>query len=76
MTLPSEIKIVRQKTFLSQTAFAQELGVSYTTVNRWETGKARPNLSAMKNIKDFCEKKKVDYTPVETAWINSTVSDE
>ena len=63
MTLSSEIKIVRQKAFLSQTAFAQELGVSYTTVNRWETGKAKPNLSAMKNIKDFCEKKKKGLYP-------------
>ena len=42
MTLPSEIKIVRQKTFLSQTAFAQELGVSYTTVPNMQTQKRQP----------------------------------
>lgn len=34
-----EIKTIRQKSLLSQEAFAQALGVSFTTVNRWETGK-------------------------------------
>ena len=27
---------------MSQEAFAQALGVSFTTVNRWETGKSKP----------------------------------
>ena len=73
MTLSNEIKIVRQKAFLTQTEFARELSVSYTTVNRWETGKARPNLSAMKSIKEFCGKNDIDYSPLEAAWIDSTV---
>ena len=50
MTPSSEIKIVRQKAFLTQPEFTKELGVSFTTVNRWEIGKARPDLSAMKRV--------------------------
>ena len=46
--LSEQIKKARQKAFLSQDAFAKELGVAYSTINRWETGKSKPNLSAMK----------------------------
>lgn len=30
------IKDIRQQCYLSQQAFADEIGVSFTTVNRWE----------------------------------------
>lgn len=33
------IKELRSKMTLSQTEFAQLLGVSFASVNRWETGK-------------------------------------
>ena len=42
---------------MSQTAFAQDLGVSYTTVNRWEMGKAKPTYKTMKLIDDYCKEK-------------------
>ena len=58
MTFAEELKRTRQRTFLSQGAFAKEVNVSFSTVNRWESGKTKPNLIAMKNIKEFCEKNK------------------
>jgi len=76
MSLSSEIKIVRQKAFLTQTQFAEQLHVSFTTVNRWETGKARPNLSAMKELKEFCVGQQIEYAPVENAWISSKVKED
>jgi len=42
-------------------------------VNRWEGGKAKPNLNAMKNIKEFCLKNDVDYSGVEEAWLDFEV---
>ena len=63
-----EIKNIRKHCFLSQEAFARELNVSFSTVNRWETGKAKPNLVAIKNIKDFCEKHGIDFTDLEQKW--------
>lgn len=69
MSLSKEIKMIRQRLFMTQTDFAKTLNVSYTTVNRWETGKARPNLCAMKKLKEFCEKNGVDYSSTETAWL-------
>lgn len=56
MSFDIEIKKVRQNAFLSQQDFAKELGVSFSTVNRWETGKTRPTYKAMKAIDAFCKK--------------------
>jgi DNA-binding transcriptional regulator YiaG len=69
MSLPKEIKMIRQRLFLTQSDFAKALDVSYTTVNRWETGKARPNLGAMKSLKKFCEDNMIEYSDVEKAWL-------
>lgn len=44
MSFSSDIKKVRQKSLLSQEAFAQAVGVSFTTVNRWESGKCKPTF--------------------------------
>ena len=54
-------KKIRRKAFLTQEAFAKQIGVSYTTVNRWETGKSKPNLKAMKLIDDYCKKNSIDF---------------
>ncbi len=70
MTFSDHIKSLRKKTLLTQTEFAQKLGVSFTTVNRWENGKAFPNLSTMKKIKDFCDEHGYPYAQIEAEWIN------
>ena len=46
MSFSDEIMIIRQKSFLTQTEFAAKINVAYNTVNRWETGKSRPNMTA------------------------------
>lgn len=63
--------MTRQKAFLSQETFANELKVSVSTINRWENGKAKPNLTALKNIKIFCEKHNLSYEDVEKEWFNT-----
>ena len=68
MTYSEEIKKIRQKCFLSQEAFGRELGVSFSSVNRWETGKSKPNMIAMKKIKDFCESYELDFSSLEKEW--------
>ena len=55
MNFQESIKQLRQSQFLSQEAFAKELGISFTTVNRWETGKAKPTYKNMKLIDDYCK---------------------
>lgn len=45
MSFTDNIKKIRQKCFLSQEAFAKELGISFATVNRWESGKTKPTYN-------------------------------
>ena len=71
--LPETIKITRQKAFLSQDSFANELNVSVSTINRWETGKVKPNLTALKNLKKFCERHGLSYEDIEKEWFEFTV---
>ena len=73
MGFPEEIKRTRQRCFLTQSDFAKEVQVAFSTVNRWEGGKAKPNLAAMKNIKAFCLKNDIEYAPIEEAWLDYTV---
>ncbi|MBE6515297.1 MAG: helix-turn-helix transcriptional regulator [Methanocorpusculum parvum] len=69
MTLGQKIKISRQKALLSQEEFAKELNVSVVTINRWETGKSKPNISGMKSLKSFCERNGLEYSDIEHDWI-------
>lgn len=71
MACSEEIKKIRQKCFLSQEALGRELGVSFSSINRWESGKTKPNMSAMKKIKDFCETQGIDFSALEAAWTNT-----
>lgn len=61
MNFGAQLKLIRQKSLLSQEAFAKELGVSFTSVNRWETGKSTPSYKAMKQIDDFCKSHGIEY---------------
>ena len=53
MSYSDEIKKIRKKYFLSQEAFGREIGVSFSSINRWEGGKSKPNMAAMKSLKIF-----------------------
>lgn len=61
MAFSEDIKRIRRKTFMTQEEFAKELGVSCITVTRWETGKAKPNLKAMRMIDNYCKKNQIDF---------------
>lgn len=70
MSLSETLKITRQKAFMSQEVFASELHVSVATINRWENGKSKPNLTAMKSINEFCQTHKLPYDEIEKEWFN------
>ena len=54
-------KEIRMKSLLSQNDFAHEIGVSFSTVNRWEKGHATPNYKALKKIREFCHTNHIDF---------------
>ena len=59
--LAEAIKQIRCKSLLSQEAFAKMLGVSFTTVNRWETGKSKPSFKTLRIIDEYCKSKNIDF---------------
>lgn len=61
MSLGKEIKSLRLQLLLSQEDFAKELGVSYSTVNRWEREHTKPNYHAMKQIDEYCKKHNIKF---------------
>lgn len=72
MGLPEEIAMIRKKGLCTQIEFAKHVGVSYSTVNRWETGKMSPNVSAMKKIKSYCDAFNIEFDSVEKAWLEKS----
>ena len=63
------IKQIRQYTGLSQAEMANKIGVRFATINRWENAKTKPNITAMKKIKAFCEENNIPFDEIEAAWI-------
>ena len=61
MSLGNDIKLLRQRCLLSQQDFAKELGVSFATINRIESGKSKPTYKTMKLIDDYCKKNPIDF---------------
>ena len=53
------IKQVRGYLGLSQTEFADKLGVTFATVNRWENGRVMPTKLAQIKLYEFCKEKNV-----------------
>lgn len=76
MVFPDEIKKIRQQLLMTQEDFAKEIGVSFSTVNRWEGGKVKPNMSAMKRLKEFCETHEVDFAVAKEEWLKYKVGEK
>lgn len=53
------IKQIRAYLNMSQTEFAEQLNVTFQTVNRWENGRALPNKLAQSKMFDLCREKQV-----------------
>lgn len=66
MDFDEMIKFIRKKSLLSQSAFAEALGVSFSTINRWENGKSVPQIGMLKRINEFCLANKI---PVDVTSI-------
>lgn len=50
------VKEVRQQLGLSQEELAHELGVSFSTINRWENSKTVPFKLARRQFEAFCKR--------------------
>ena len=53
------IKQIREYLNMSQTELAEQLNVTFATVNRWENGRAVPNKLAQTKLYEICKKNDV-----------------
>lgn len=57
--MKEKIKAIRHRLNLTQEHFAHLLGVSVTTVNRWENNHSQPSGLARKLIVGICERRNI-----------------
>ncbi|MHC4617845.1 MAG: helix-turn-helix transcriptional regulator [Planctomycetota bacterium] len=54
--ISKKIRKLRIAHGLTQEQFAAKIGVTYSTINRWENNKGKPSPLAMLRIKEFQHK--------------------
>ena len=67
------IKRIREIEGLSQSEYAETLGVSFSTVNRWENGKAYPNQLAQIRLYEQAKQHNVQVTELVMEKIQNIV---
>ncbi|RPH92853.1 helix-turn-helix domain-containing protein [candidate division KSB1 bacterium] len=55
---PDRIRTLRQRLQMTQEDFAHLIGVTFSTVNRWENGKSTPNRIAHRLLSGLEKKQK------------------
>lgn len=50
---PERIRNIRSKLRLTQEDFAHKIGVTFSTVNRWESGKSKPHRVNLNIIRAY-----------------------
>lgn len=54
------VKHLREKLILSQVELADLLGVSFASINRWETGKHEPTIKVKRKIVELCKENNIE----------------
>ena len=65
MTFAEKVKFAREKLNLSQERFAAKLGVSFSTINRWEKGHFMPSYLAQAQFENFCKDNGIAFKEAE-----------
>ena len=65
MTLSQKIKYIRAERLLSQQEFADVVGVSYSTVSRWEREHRKPQAKAIGKLIIWCKENGIDLSDLE-----------
>lgn len=60
MTYPEAIKKLRNKMLMTQTEFAEFLGVKFGTVNRWEAGEYEPTMKTKRKLAPLFKEHNID----------------
>ncbi len=60
MTYPEAIRKLRNKMLMTQTEFAEFLGVKFGTVNRWEAGEYEPTMKTKRKLAPLFKEHNID----------------
>lgn len=60
MTYSEAIKKLRNKMLMTQTEFAEFLGVKFGTVNRWEAGEYEPTMKTKRKLAPLFKEHNID----------------
>ena len=66
MTFAEKVKDVRGKLYLTQKQLAEQLGVSFATVNRWESQGIEPKFLVKRKFDDFCKENNIVFAGDES----------
>ena len=61
MEFADKVKYVRNQLNLSQEKLASLLGVSFATVNRWETGHSMPIYKTQQSFNALCKENNIKF---------------
>ena len=70
MNYSEAIKTLRNKLILSQMEFAKMIGVSFASVNRWETGKHNPTIKIKRKLEPYFKKYNIEVNKYEKFNVN------
>ena len=59
MNIDEILKSIRSELSISQETLARDLGVSFSSLNRWENKKSKPSRLAIKQLKDYASQNNV-----------------
>ncbi len=68
MTLSQKVRYIRAERLLSQQKFADAVGVSYSTVSRWERENRKPQARAIGKLIIWCKENGVDLSDLEDSY--------
>lgn len=69
------VKKIRLHMNMNQTEFAEQLKVTFATINRWENGHALPNRLAQLRMYDLCKEYKVPVYDMLMGKINAALEE-
>lgn len=61
MTFDEKVKYTRKSLHLTQQKFADLLGISFATVNRWEKGHATPTYETLEKFNALCKENGIHF---------------
>ena len=65
MTFPEQVRHVRMILQLTQTQLADQMGISYATVSRWERENRTPQMATLGKFYSFCMRNSIEIDLTE-----------